>query len=184
MRKKQPDSAGVDVEPVYSDAPEVEVSYEELEEILAEQVEDTMTGNPIDTQHTDGSTDDPYVAQDQGLVYTPPSDPPVLPSDDWQGAEIAAGFATSMEESDPDVEDLPDRVDNQDSDLAEDVATSLRYNSETSHLHHIRILVRNGIVRLRGTVFSNEDLAIVEEQVRDLAGVIDVQNELEVAGTA
>ncbi len=184
MPKKQPDRADVDVEPIYSDAPEVEVSYEALEELLDEMAADPVIENPIDTQHTDGSTTDPYVAQDQGLVYTPPSDPPVLPSDDWQGVEIAAGFASSMEESDPDVEDLPDRVDNQDSDLAEDVATSLRYNSETSHLHHIRILVRNGIVRLRGTVFSDDDLAIVEEQIRDLEGVIDVQNELEVAGVA
>ncbi len=182
MRKKQPNSAGVDVEAVYSDAPEVEVSYEELEDVLQELEDDAVIENPIDTQHTDGSTDDPFVAQDQGLVYTPPSDPPVLPSDDLQGAEIATGFASSMEDSNPDVEDLPDRVDNQDSDLAEDIAISLRNNSETSHLHHIRILVRNGIVRLRGTVFSNEDLAIVDEQVRDLEGVVDVRNELEVAG--
>lgn len=182
MRKKQPDSAGVDVEAVYSDTPEVEVSYEELEDLLDELADDAVIENPIDTQHTDGSTDDPFVAQDQGLVYTPPSDPPVLPSDDLQGAEVAAGFASSMEESNPDVEDLPAAVDNQDSDLAEDIAISLRNNSETSHLHHIRILVRNGIVRLRGTVFSDEDLTIVDEQVRDLAGVVDVRNELEVAG--
>lgn len=182
MRKKQKDSAGVEVEAIYDEAPKVEVSYEELEEALEEMADDAVIDNPIDTQHTDGSTDDPYVAQDQGLVYDPPADPPVLPSDDLQGARIATGFASSMEESNPDVEDLPAAVDNQDSDLAEDIIVSLRNNSETSHLHHIRVFVRDGVVGLSGTVFSADDLGIVEEQIRDLDGVVEVINELEVAG--
>jgi hypothetical protein len=183
MRKKQKDSAGVEVEAVYDDAPTEEVSYEALEEALDEMADEAVIENPIDTQHTDGSTDDPYVAQEQGLVYDPPSDPPVLPSDDRQGVRIATGFASSMEESNPDVEDLPAEVDNQDSDLAEDIIESLRNNSETSHLRHIRVLVRNGIVGLTGTVFSDDDIGIVEEQIRDLDGVVDVINELEVADT-
>jgi len=183
MSKKEIDEADIQVEAIYTDTPDEEVSYEALTEALDELVDERVIENPIDTQHSDGSTDDPFVAQDQGLVYTPPSDPPVLPSDDPQGAEIAAGFASSMEESNPDVEVLPERVDNQDADLAEDVAVSLQNNSETSHLQDIRILVRNGIVRLRGTVFSEDDLAIVDEQIRDLDGVVDLRNELEVAAT-
>ncbi len=181
--KKQPDSSGVEVEAVYDEAPEVEVSYEELADALEENPVEDAIENPVDTQHSDGSTTDPHVAVEQGLVYTPPSDPPVLPSDDLQGAEVATGFAQSMEESNPDVERLPDRVDNQDLDLEEDVMTALRNNSETGHLEEIRVRVRNGIVLLAGTVFSEQDIAIVEEQIRNLPGVLDVANELSVAPT-
>jgi hypothetical protein len=63
-------------------------SDDEWEEELAE-------GTLYDTQHTDGSTHNPEEAWEQGLVYIPPEDPPVLPSDEQQGVEIAAGFAPS-----------------------------------------------------------------------------------------
>lgn len=169
------------VEPIYDEAPEVEVSYEALNEMIDGDPEEEALQNIIDTQHTDGSTTDPFIAADQGLVYTPPSDPPVLPSDDLQGADIATGFAQSMEESNPDVEVLPDRVDNQDLDLEEDVLVSLRNNSETGNLDRIRVRVRNGVVLLAGTVFSQDDIGIVEEQLRDLDGVVEVVNQLTVA---
>ncbi len=136
----------------------------------------------IDTAHTDGSTTDPHQAQEQGLVYDPPSDPPVLPSDDLQGAEIATGFASSMEASDPGVVDLPDRVDNQDLDLEEDIRMALRFNSETSHLTDVEVMVRNGMAYLSGTVVSEDDIAIVQYLVRDLEGVRDVHNDLRIAG--
>ncbi len=171
------------------DNPEEEAPQEEIEEVSLEELEELANARRrardaddlYDTAHTDGSTTNPYLAQQQGLVYDPPSDPPVLPSDDPEGIEIAAGFASSMEETNPDVEDLPRRVDNQDLDLEEDIYTVLHNNSETGHLHHVKAVVRNGIVHLYGTVFSNEDIAIVEYMVRDLEGVADVRNELSVA---
>jgi osmotically-inducible protein OsmY len=118
---------------------------------------------------------------DQGLVYTPPTDPPVIPSDDLQGAKIATGFASSIEESDLDVEDLPVRVVDNDSDLEEDIRMALRQNSETTHLEDVRVYVRNGIVYLRGTVLDEDDITIVDEFVRDIDAVKDIRNELEVA---
>ncbi|HXF63972.1 MAG TPA: BON domain-containing protein [Caldilineaceae bacterium] len=163
-----------------TDAPTDEVSFEELMELQDELEEETSWGDLIDTQHTDGSTDNVHLAMDQGLVYTPPHDPPVAPSDDLQGVEIAAGFASSMEEADLDVEDLPERVDNNDSDLEENIRDALRYNSETMNLDDVRVYVRNGIVYLRGTVETDEDIAIVDELVRDIEGVVDVENELDV----
>lgn len=184
QRRNQRRDDGVEVEPIYDEAPEVEISYEALTETLPETYQSDAIENIIDTQHTDGSTNDPFVAEEQGMVYTPPSDPPVLPSDDPQGAEVAAGFAQSMEESNPDVERLPDRVDNQDYDLEEDVAVSLQNNSETGHLENVRVRVRNGVVLLAGTVFSEDDISIVEEQVRDLDGVVEVVNELTTAPPA
>lgn len=163
-----------------TDAPTDEVSFEALMERQARAEEETDLGDLIDTQHTDGSTGNVQLAMDQGLVYTPPDDPPVVPSDDLQGAEIGAGFASSMEETNLDVENLPERVDNNDSDLEDNVRDALRYNSETTNLDDVRVYVRNGIVYLRGTVETDEDIAIVDELVRDIEGVVDVDNALDV----
>lgn len=165
-----------------TDPPVEEVSFEELmERRERQQAQDVSTGDLIHTHDTDGSTTDPALAQEQGLVYIPPDDPPVVPSDDLQGVEIAAGFASSMEEADLDVLDLPDWVDDNDLDLEDDIRTALRYNSETMHLDDVRVYVRNGVAYLRGTVVSEDDITIVDEMVRDIDAVVDVDNELEVA---
>lgn len=160
-----------------------EYSLEELDEVAAEVNREENAEEIVDTAHTDGSTTNPQQAQEQGLVYEPPSDPPVLPSDDPQGADVAAGFASSMEEANPDRRDLPNRVDNQDLDVEEDIQTALQTNSETSHLTDVHADVENGIVRLHGTVFSEDDIAIVEYLIRDLEGVRSIRNELTVAET-
>jgi hypothetical protein len=167
-----------------TDPPVVEVSFEEIlelqDEMEAEQ--DTTQGDLIDTAHTDGSTDNVHWAMDQGLVWDPPTDPPVIPSDDLQGVEIAAGFGSSIEEDgDLEVENFPERVDDNDSDLEDDIRRALRYNSETSHLENVRVYVRNGIVYLRGTVLDDDDISIVDEFIRDVDNVRGVRNELEVA---
>jgi hypothetical protein len=163
------------------EGPIEEYSLEELDELTDELNKERDVRGPVDTAHSDGSTTNPQQAQEQGLVYEPPSDPPVLPSDDPQGAEIAAGFASSMEETNPDQVDLPPRVDNQDLDLEEDIETVLRTNSETGHLNNVEATVENGIVRLRGTVLSQDDIATVQYLVSDLEGVTEVRSELQVA---
>jgi len=87
-----------------------------------------------------------------------------------------------MEESNPDEEVLPAHVDNNDLDLEDDIVTALRYNSETTNLSgDIQVRVRNGIVRLYGTVSDLQDSNIVEDIIRDIDGVVDVINNLDVA---
>ncbi|MCC6457750.1 MAG: BON domain-containing protein [Caldilineaceae bacterium] len=166
-----------------TDPPVVEVSLEEILELQDEMEGDDSLGDIIDTGTTDGSTNNVQMAMDQGLVWDPPTDPPVIPSDDLQGVEIAAGFASSIDGDDGDleVENFPDRVDDNDSDLEDDLRRALRYNSETSHLENIRVYVRNGIVYLRGTVLDDDDISIVDEFIRDTKNVRGVRNELEVA---
>ncbi|MEZ4869181.1 MAG: BON domain-containing protein [Caldilineaceae bacterium] len=164
--------------PQATEEPIIEVSLEELDEATEAYNREEAANELFDTQHMDGSTTDPHQAQDQGLVYTPPDDPPVVPSDDLQGAEVGVGFASSMEESNPDVEVLPPRVDNNDLDLEEDIATTLRLNSETAHLDNIKVRVRAGIAYLHGAVFSNDDIGIVQQLVEDLDGIVDVVNNL------
>jgi hypothetical protein len=164
-----------------TEPPVVEVSFEEVLELQDElDDEDDSWGDLIDTAHTDGSTENVHLSMDQGLVYTPPVDPPVIPSDDPQGIEIAAGFAPSMDDTDLEAEDLPDRVDDNDADLEDQIRNALRYSSETTTLDNVRVYVRNGIVYLRGTVDTDEDADIVEDLVLDIDGVMDVENELEV----
>jgi len=162
----------------------IEVSLEEMyEEEINNPNNDLAIENLIDTQHTSGSTYNPDEAEEQGLVYTPPHDAPVIPSDNYGGVEIAIGFAQSMEESNPDVEDLPSRVDNNDLDLEDNIVTALRYNSETTTLSgDIRVRVHHGVVRLYGLVNDLQDTDLVEDIVRDMDGVVDVINNLEVAG--
>ncbi len=156
--------------------------YEDLEDEDTDWEQDLATDTLVDTQHGQGHTYNPEEAWEQGLTYTPPDDPPVLPSDDPQGAEIAAGFAPSMAETHPDEEDLPAHVDNNDADLEEDVYVMLRNTSETTDLaDEINISVLDGVVTLEGTVQNDTDIALLYEIVSNMEGVVDVENLLEVA---
>ncbi|HBY94589.1 MAG: BON domain-containing protein [Ardenticatenaceae bacterium] len=149
-----------------------------IDEDDAEVERDLATEEYYDTQHGDGHTYNPIQAQQQGLTYTPPDDAPVLPSEDLQDAEIAAGYSPSMEASSPDAESLPLAVDNNDLDLQDDVYTALRNNSETATLNNVSVRVDDGIVTLLGTVPGDDDIARVFDIVSDLDGVIEVRNRL------
>jgi UDPglucose--hexose-1-phosphate uridylyltransferase len=134
------------------------------------------------TQRGTGRTYQPQKAVEEGLSYTPPRDPPTVPSqDNPQGSEMAAGFASSMESTDPDVQVLPDRIDRADLEIQEEIGPALDYNSETAHLDDISALVNRGVVSLYGTVPSEDDIALVYAIVSDLEGVARVISYLEVA---
>jgi hypothetical protein len=165
-----------------TDAPVVEISFEEIMELQDElDGEDALAGDLVDTAHTDGSTDNVHLAMDQGLVYTPPMDPPVVPSDDLQNVEIAAGFASSIEDE-PEIANLPERVDDNDTDAEDDINRALRYNAETMHLDDVRVYVRDGVAYVRGSVMDDDDVAAVDELIRDLDIVDDIHIELDVEG--
>lgn len=154
-------------------------SYQEKAEAQDRSLDQELADDQVfKTQDSDGHTLNPFVAEDQGLTYTPPTDPPTLASEDPQGAEIAAGFATSMEQTDPDVRDLPPSVDNNDLDLQDDVYLALRNNSETGHLTTVKVQVDEGVVNLIGTVESEDDIARVQTIVAGLEGVREIRNNL------
>lgn len=131
-----------------------------------------------DLEPEDDITTDPLKATEDGYPYTPPTDPPIVPSEDLEGAEVAAGFASSMEGSHPDEEILPLRVETGDLELEQHVYTVLRNNSETQNLTDIKVSVCHGVVFVRGTVQSDNDIAIVDDIVNDLDGVVGVRNYL------
>lgn len=160
----------------------VELSLEELEEVAEEQrrERELTTDGPIDTQHSDGSAYYPEMADEQGLVYTPPTDPPVVPSDDGHNVEIAAGWSKSLEDDPRSAEGL-DQLSGGDYDLQEKIYAALAQHSETNGLTDIQVAVQNGIVYLYGRVPTLLDTDLVENVVRDIAGVVDVEERLEVA---
>ena len=55
---------------------------------------------------------------------------------------------THVEETDPDVERLPDEIDNNDLDLRDAIYIALRNNSETGHPTNVKVQVEDGIVNL------------------------------------
>lgn len=167
---------------VGDDTPTEEVSLEELEEIEAGLQRDLESDQIYDTQHTDGSTTNPEQAEEQGLVYIPPDDPPVIPSDDLQGVEIAAGFDDSLYGEDPRAEELPAQLWGNDEELEELVMTALKHNSETSTMTDIRVAAQDGVVHLYGVVATDEEAAIVDQLVRDLDEVGEVVNHLDTEG--
>ena len=163
----------------------LEVSLEELYEDAADPNDDLAIEELVDTKHTDGSTTNPQQAWEQGLVYTPPDDPPVVPGDDFQNAKMAAGFAQSMEATDTDYEGARSRMNNNDLALEHEIQEALRYSSETAQLDlsKIEVHINKGIVYLYGTVPTDEDISIIDYLISDLDGVVDVENFLEVEGT-
>lgn len=169
---------------VIYETPPVEVSLEELEDELADRrrLRDQNVQGPVDTQHSDGSAYYSQAADMQGLVYTPPDDPPVIPSDDLEGAEIAAGFGKALEEEDdPRPEAVPDRVARNVEDLEEKIRYVLRKSSETAHLGELDVQAEGGTVYLSGTVDTLEDIDIVVNLVHEIDGVTYVEEDLEVA---
>jgi osmotically-inducible protein OsmY len=87
-----------------------------------------------------------------------------------------------MEDSSPDAETLPERIDNNDDELAGDIYTALRYNSETQHLTSITVRVRDGVVTLLGTVPGEEDLPLIDAVLADLEGIEEVRYRLDTEG--
>jgi hypothetical protein len=191
---KKPETPRVTEEPLDDDelnedlndayeTPFIEVSLEEMEEEneLRRREHELEIDGPIDTQHGDGSAYYAYEAIKQGLVYTPPDDPPVIPGNGFQDAEMAAGFGQSMEEEDdPRGEEMPAQFANSDYDLEEKINAALRKNSETSTFTDIQVDVEDGVVYLSGQVETLDDVDILVTVIRDLDGVVDVEENLEV----
>jgi hypothetical protein len=163
-------------DPIQSDEMDAPFIREDDSEIIlagSESAADlSLEGKEIDGERGTGRTYDPRKAAEEGLSYTPPRDPATLPDDDdRQGSEVAAGFAPSMEDTDPDERVLPDRVDRGDLEIQEDVGLALRYNSETAHLTDLTVLVNRGVVRLYGPVRSEDDIARVYAIVSEIGAV-------------
>lgn len=155
---------------------DIEVYPEELAATAGDYTVDEF----VDDELSQGQTNVPSEAIEDGLSYSPPSDPAVMPSEEPDSAEVGTGFAPSMEESGPDVDELPPHVDNNDLELEEDVYVALRNNSETAHLDNIDVRVADAVVYLRGSVPEQDDLGQGYAIVSELEGVREVVSRVEI----
>ena len=127
-----------------------------------------------------GETDDPDLAAEEGLTYVPPVDPPVVPSDDPQGAEVAAGFGATGIDEPIDVYHPSATLADED-EMAARVRDALRADAATSsYADSVAIGTRGRTVALRGMVDDVEDTDNMVEVVSRVAGIDNVIDELEV----
>jgi hypothetical protein len=127
-----------------------------------------------------GETNNPDVAAEEGMTYVPPMDPPVVPSDDPEGATVAAGFASSALDE-PYDRDHPSETLSDEDDMSARVREALRADAITSrYADSVAIGTRGGVVALRGWVDDVEDSDNMAAVASRVSGVEEVVDELEV----
>ena len=127
-----------------------------------------------------GETGDPQVAAEEGMTYVPPMDPPVIPSDDREGLDIAAGFGTSALDEPYDVDHASEAVADED-DTSARVRDALRADAATSRFADtIAIATRGGVVALSGEVDDIEDSDSLVAVASRVTGVAEVVDEIEI----
>jgi hypothetical protein len=130
----------------------------------------------FDPDFTDDiGTTDSQVAVEEGVPYFPPTDPVVRPADNPEELDILNGFAPDAMD-DPALHDAP----RGDDEIAHDVARALRNDAATEDFA-IAIGVRGGVVVLRGEVPTLEDAENAEAVASNVAGVVEVREELRIA---
>jgi len=167
-------------------------AFTEDDLLFAENVfEPHMMGSPIPKDgleepdvpgwelDSDAATTDPYEASDGGQIYYPPEDPPILPSQQFRDADVANGFATSADDVPLDEEEVPERFDVSDEEIAQNVLRALRLHSATSDLP-IRVQVVDGVATLRGRVPTLDDALRAEDVASEVDGVVQVREQLTV----
>lgn len=108
-------------------------------------------------------------AVDEGLPYSPPTDPPVIASSD-QGAEVATGFGESPED-----EPYRDSAPAGDARIQAEVRRVLREDSATSKLP-LTVRVEDGTVFLHGFVSDVDDIDMAESVASRVPGVEAVED--------
>ena len=127
-----------------------------------------------------GETADPDVAAEEDLTWVPPVDPPVIPADNSEGLEMAAGFGTTgfdgQIDEDHRAEDLTDE-----DEVSARVREALRADASTSrYADELAIANASGVIAVRGVVDDIEDTDNVLEVAGRVSGVRDVIDELDV----
>jgi hypothetical protein len=128
----------------------------------------------------DEETDDAAVASDEGMTYIPPIDPPTVPSDDLEGAEVASGFGVSSIDE-PYDRDHHDSFELGDDEMVARVREALRADSATTqYADDVVIVARGGVVTLRGQVADLEDSDNLLAVAGYVEGVVEVIDKLRV----
>jgi hypothetical protein len=131
----------------------------------------------------EGETDNPDVAAEEGEVWVPPVDPPVVAdADAVDGIRIAAGFGTTAGD-DPFDADHHGTALPADDEVSARVREALLADARTSRLaDRVEVETAGGVVRLRGDVDDIEDGDLLVEVATEVSGITDVRDETEVPG--
>ena len=127
-------------------------------------------------------TTNSMIAAEEGIPYMPPTDPVVRPSNDEQELAVVTGFGETS------IDEFPDTLATSalgdgppgDEDIRQQVVEALRSDAATIDLV-VDVIVRNGVVHLRGRVQTLDDADAAEEVAGRVPTVREVVEELEVA---
>lgn len=132
-----------------------------------------------------GVTSNPDVAAEEGEVWMPPIDPPVVPDLDRTstgGLAIAAGFGTTAQDEPFDA-DHHTSARRSDDEVSARVREAILADSRTSRLAgSVAVGTMRGVVILRGTVDDLEDGDLLAAVASEVAGVVEVRDETDVEG--
>ncbi len=135
------------------------------------------------TELREGETDDADVAAEEGEVWVPPMDPPVVAdSTSENGMTIAAGFGSTAEEEPFDADHHGSAL-LVDDEVTSRVREALLADSRTSRLaDQLRVETAGGIARIRGEVTDIEDSDLIAAVVSEVSGVTEVRDETKIPG--
>jgi osmotically-inducible protein OsmY len=172
----------VDADDFNADEPSAELAdsvaeaREEGGELEPDFTDQSLVSDPTAASGA-GSSGPDDVVESGNDVYIPPTDP-VLTIDAQDQTQVLGGFqSTSMDSVEPQASTLDRGIG--DEALAEAIRQELREDAATTDLS-VHVLVRQGVVHLRGTVTSMEDAESAEEVASRVPGVREVVEELEV----
>ncbi len=126
----------------------------------------------------DPGTVDVIEAIEEGEPYFPPTDP-VIRVAGLNNAEMLGGFSITSLEEPNEPEDVPVRLLTNDDQIAQQVRYALATDAYTTDLN-IRVEVKDAVVFLHGMVHSLEDIEQAEQIAGSVAGVEDVEEDLEI----
>ena len=120
-----------------------------------------------DGERRSGETTDPLIAIEEGETWVPPTDPPIVPSDDPEGIAVPGSGDTDEAES----------------DINARVREALRADAATSGLaDRLEIAVLGSTAIIRGQVDGIEDSDAILEVAGSVDGIDEVRDETEIAG--
>jgi osmotically-inducible protein OsmY len=168
-----------DTLPLAMDPPDTAQEVRASSELEPDFTDQELETSPVTMAGEAGTAIDPE--SDGETVFFPPTDPVVTIGDDGR-PEVLGGFApTAMDDADALVP--PSALDGQlgDEAIADGVRLALRRDALTTDLA-IDVAVAQGVVYLRGAVPTLEDVDSAEDVASRITGVVEVIEELEVAG--
>ena len=132
------------------------------------------------TELRSGETDNPDEAAEEGLTWVPPTDPPVVGTQDDGDPRIAAGFGSTADDEPFDADHHGDALPVEDEVTARVREALLADAATTSYADGLTLDSEGGVVRVAGTVSDLDDETSVLEVVLGVDGVSDVENQLRI----